>query len=601
LSQKRLATRPLRRSRIMAAVIAPAVAIFVYAGALNNSFVYDDFDTVVANPSLAEPLQPAFILVHSPFRPVVNVSYAIDRVIWGFRPFGYHLTNILLHAAVVALFYLLLLRALADVGKRLGDDLPTPADETRLWTACICATILAVHPVLSEAVAYVSGRSELLCGLFFVTTLLCARAAIVRMDARAEPRTDRRTVPSKPVGWMLGAAIAGLLALLSKEVAVALPVVVLAYDWLVIRGPRELRMRRLRLFFLPLAIVTAILAGYRLMALMRAGPEPFHAPHLNLLTQAIVIWRYVILLLLPVDQGIMHSVRQVQSVADSMALAAVFGLIAAAVLAFRVRRSFPLAAFGCLWFLAALAPSSSVVSLREGMAEHRVYVATAGLAVAMAGVVRSQFHRIRLRRSRSVTMIELGAAVAAVLAVLTVARVRVWESPILLWTEAVSRAPGMWEPHYALGDALRDAGRCGDAVTAYREVVRLRPGHRDGQTNLGICLAQTGKHAEAETAFRTALEIDPAYPRGYTNLAALAVTVGDYDKARQMYLETLRVDPRNVFARMQLARLYEEVFKDYHSAARMCGEARALQPFTPGVVECVDRNQRLAIEKDGGR
>ena len=594
MSQNRRVTRPPRRSRILAAVIAPAVAILVYAGALNHPFVYDDFDTVVANPSLAEPMKPAFVLVHSPFRPVVNVSYAIDRVIWGFRPFGFHLTNILLHAAVVALFYLLLLRALADVGKRLGDDLPTPADETRLWTACLCATILGVHPVLSEAVAYVSGRSELLCALFFLTALLCARAAIVRLDAGAEAGPI-------PVGWMLGAALAGSLALLSKEVAVALPVVVLAYDWLILRGPRELRLRRLRLFFLPLAIATAMLAGYRLVALMRASVEPFHAPHLNLLTQAIVIWRYVVLLLLPVDQGIMHGVRQVESVADSMALAAAFGLIVAACLAFRARRTFPLAAFGCLWFLAALAPSSSVVSLREGMAEHRVYVATAGLAIAMAGVVRSQFHRIRLRRSRSVTMIELGTSVAVILAVLTVARVRVWESPLALWTEAVTRAPGMWEPHYALGDALRDAGRCGDAVTAYREVVRLRPAHRDGHTNLGICLAQTGKYAEAETAFRTALEIDPAYPRGFTNLAALAVTVGDYDQARQMYLETLRVDPRNVFARMQLARLYEEVFKDYHSAARMCGEARALQPFTPGVVECVDRNQRLAIEKDGGR
>jgi protein O-mannosyl-transferase len=592
LSQNRRDSRLPRRSRILAALIPPAVAIFVYAGALNNPFVYDDFSTVVGNPSLAEPLNPAFILVHSPFRPVVNVSYAIDRVIWGFRPVGFHLTNILLHAAVVALLYLLLLRALADVGKGNGDDLPTPVDETRLWTACISATILAVHPVLSEAVAYVSGRSELLCGLFFLTALLCARAAIVRLDAPAKGRS---------IGWMLGAAISGLFALLSKEVAVALPAVVLAYDWLILRGPRELRIRRLRLFFLPLAIVTAILAGYRLMALMRASVEPFHAPHLNLLTQVIVIWRYVVLLLLPVNQGIMHGVRQVQTVADSLALAAAFGLLAAAVLAFRARRSFPLAAFGCLWFLAALAPSSSVVSLREGMAEHRVYVATAGLAVAMAGLVRSQFHRIRLRRSRSVTMIELGAAVAAMLAVLTVARDRVWESPILLWTEAVSRAPGMWEPHYALGDALRDAGRCGDAVTAYQEVVRRRPGHRDAQTNLGICLAQTGRYAEAEAAFRTALEIDPAYPRGYTNLAALAVTVGDYDKARQMYLETLRVDPRNVFARMQLARLYQEVFKDYHSAARMCGEARALQPFTPGVVECVDRNQRLAIEKDGGR
>jgi Flp pilus assembly protein TadD len=182
-----------------------------------------------------------------------------------------------------------------------------------------------------------------------------------------------------------------------------------------------------------------------------------------------------------------------------------------------------------------------------------------------------------------------------------VVRIKVWESPVRLWSEAVLRSPGMWEPHYALGDALREDGRCDDAVAAYREVVRLAPGHRDAHTNLGICLAQVGEYKQAHTSFQTALSIDPAFPRGYTNLAALAVTVGDYDEARRMYLETLRVDPRNVFARMQVARLYEEIFKDYHAAAQMCGEARAIQPFTPGVVECVERNQRLAAAKDGGR
>jgi len=124
--------------------------------------------------------------------------------------------------------------------------------------------------------------------------------------------------------------------------------------------------------------------------------------------------------------------------------------------------------------------------------------------------------------------------------------------------------------------------------------VALRPAHRDAHTNLGICLAQVGQPEEAERAFRQALAIDPRFARGYTNLGALALLSGDSVRARDFYLQTLVVDHDNVLARMQLASLYENTFHDYHAAARMCGEARLLAPATPGVVECVERNQRLA-------
>jgi Flp pilus assembly protein TadD len=131
--------------------------------------------------------------------------------------------------------------------------------------------------------------------------------------------------------------------------------------------------------------------------------------------------------------------------------------------------------------------------------------------------------------------------------------------------------------------------------------VALHPAHRDAYTNLGICLAQTAQLEEAERAFRRVLEIDPASPRGYTNLGALALVAGDTARARDYYREAIAQDQGNVLARMQLASLYEKTFHDYHAAARMCGEARLLAPATPGVVECVERNQRLAASAGAGR
>lgn len=561
-------------------VLAAALAALVYVNALDNPFVYDDHETVVANPSLVDLSNTRFVLIHSPYRPVVNVSYALDRAIWGTSPFGFHLTNVLLHAAVVALLYGVLRRACADA--RVRTTPAAPAWHTSDgWLAFGGAALFGVHPLLSEAVGYVSGRSELLCGVFFLAALLCARAAIVRSG----------------VMWAWTAILA-LMALLSKEIALALPAIVLAYDWLVLPGEPAERRRRAWIIFLPSAVALMAAAAYRLS--VAAGPISVDAPLLTLWTQAIVIWRYLALLFVPAGQSIMHSVHSVTSADDVRALLAVSGLIMLLIAAVLCRRPAPLVSFGIVWFLAVIAPSSSVVALREGMAEHRAYLASAGVFMAIAGVVASSRTRTARHRPRLAHAVIFGA-VCVVLASLTVARNQVWGSPARLWGEATVHAADMWEPHYALADVLRESGDCARAVVGYQTVVRMRPHHRDAHTNLGICLAQTNRLAEAETAFHRALEIDPAFARGYTNLGALALMSGQPDRARDFYQRALAFDARNVLARMQLARLYETVFSDFHAAARLCGEARALAPFTPGATECVERNQRLAAAKEASR
>jgi tetratricopeptide (TPR) repeat protein len=549
--------------------VAAALACAAYLNALDNPFVYDDHDTVIANRSLADLSNIRFILVYSPFRPLVNASYALDRWLWGYRPLGYHLTNIGLHVAAVVLLYAWIRRLLSDSGSARSAHL----------AAFIGAALFAVHPLQSEAVAYVSGRSELMCAVWFIAALLLARQAIL---------SGTRTRGAL-------AAACGVLAIASKETGLVLPIVFLAYDWLLRPGDDAARRWRLWRLVVPVFALFAVMAAYRFMMLPGIPGGSVMAPVLNGMTQAIVIWRYVGLLAWPGGQSIMHAVHRVTSVLDPLSWVALAALVLASAAAFRLRKSYPVISFGIVWFLVVLAPSSSVVLLREGMAEHRVYLASAGIFIAVAASMSRWLERdpgpsLLVRRA-------LAGAVCVVLTMLcalTVMRNRVWSSPVALWTEASLHAEGMWEPHYALADSLREAGDCRAAVPEYRKVVTLQPAHRDAHTNLGICLAQTGKLEEAEQAFGRVLEIDPAFPRGYTNLGALALVAGDTTRARDYYREAIAQDPGNVLARMQLASLYEKTFHDYHAAARMCGEARLLAPSTPGVVECVERNQRLA-------
>lgn len=568
--------RPARRSRGLVRegilslrsrwlpLAAALLACVAYFNALDNPFVYDDHDTVIGNRSLADLSNLRFILVYTPFRPLVNASYAFDRWLWDFRPFGYHLTNVVLHVLVVLLLYAWIRRVIEDSGTDLDSSGP----------AFVGAACFAVHPLQTEAVGYVSGRSELLCGIFFLSALLYSRRAIV-----AHSR----------VSAALGIA-SGILALASKETAIALPVVFLAYDWLLRPGADDLRIRRLWRVCVPVSVVFAIVGLYRL-SMLRISFAGVSAAVLNAETQAIVVWRYVRLLLWPFGQSIMHSVHRVTGVTDPRVALAAVGVLVVITLAVRIRRSHPVIALGIVWFFAVLAPSSSFVPLREGMAEHRVYLASAGFFMAISGVFQTWWRR---SDGRSWSLRLAVAALLVVLCVLTARRNEVWSSPVRLWAEATLHAEGMWEPHYALADSLREQGQCDAAISEYRQVIALRPVHRDAHTNLGICLAQNGQPEAAERAFRQALAIDPRFGRGYTNLGALALLSGDAVRARDFYLQALVVDHDNVLARMQLASLYENTFHDYHAAARMCGEARLLVPSTPGVVECVERNQRLA-------
>ena len=322
---------------------------------------------------------------------------------------------------------------------------------------------------------------------------------------------------------------------------------------------------------------------------------------LNALTQSIVIWRYLALMVFPVGQAIMHETRAVTTIADPVALLATAGLVGLVLAAFRWRHVSPLYPVGAVWWFAYIAPSSSIIELKEGMAEHRVYLGSAGVAMVVTALVAGAMWERPLGRGRvRATQAAVLVGLIALCATLTIRRNIVWDSPVSVWQEARRAAPDVWQARYALGDALREAGDCPSAMVEYEAVLQHQPRHREALTNLGICLGTSGRLKEAAVAFRRALEIDPAWARSYTNLGAIAIMEGNPERARDYYLQAIAVDGRNVHARMQLARLYEGTFREYERAARLCEEARAIAPATAGAGECIARNQRLAGDAAGG-
>src|SRR4029077_13055883 len=138
---------------------------------LGNPFVYDDHRLVLENGSLAHLADLRGIVLHDLTRPLTNLSYALDFAVWGTRPFGFHLTNVLLHLLNVVLLFRVAL-GMADPSGR-----PTVV-------AAVAATLFAVHPMLTESVGYVSSRSEILCAAFFLPAFLCGRQWLGGLGAR---------------------------------------------------------------------------------------------------------------------------------------------------------------------------------------------------------------------------------------------------------------------------------------------------------------------------------------------------------------------------------------------------------------------------------
>jgi protein O-mannosyl-transferase len=453
---------PVLRAILGAAAVALALA--AYLNALDNPFVYEDTDTILLNRSLVDLANVRFILLYNPFRPVVNVSYAIDRAVWGYTSFGFHVTSVALHAVAVGLLFGWCTRAFADAFRT--DPAVRPE-----WPAFFAASIFAVHPMMTEAAGYVSARSEVLCSLGFLGCLILAR----------------RTIQKGGLLPTAAALLAALFALASKETALAIPIVLIAYDaWLL--SPAEARdrkaphgwKRRLSRTYAPACVVLGIGAVIRLRMLTSAGALIERGPLDTLLTEAIVIWRYIGLLVLPVGQTAMHDVRFVTSLADPVALLALASLAAIVTLAVRLRERNPLAAIGAVWFFAALAPSSSIIPLRDGMAEHRVYLASAGFFVALAA-----FAARPLATRPSARLV--ASLVLVVCVLLTAQRNRVWSQATTIWAEAAAAAPAMWEAHAAYADALREAGQCERAIAEYQTVLRLHPGDRQALSHIEAC------------------------------------------------------------------------------------------------------------------
>lgn len=481
-------------------------------------FLLDDLPAITTNGSIGHLWTSLAPPAHSPVsgRPLLNLSYAVNRALGGYEVRGYHAFNLLVH----------LLGALAVFGI-VRRTLAMPALSARFCAdrtvlALLVAVLWAVHPLNTEAVTYVSERAESLMGLLYLSTLyFFARGS-------GAPR---------PAAWYSLSIFACLLGALTKEVMATAPLVLLLYDRTFCAGSFRAAVRNRWGYYLGLA------ASWILMALVAPGPGQRGVGFGNgvgawdyALTSCRSVVTYLGLAVWPhplvfdYGMGIVRHPSEAEPWALLLAALLVFTAVA-------IRR-WPAAGFACAWFFVILAPTSSFIPLAfQPMAEHRAYLPL--VAVAAAGVL-CLYLWLGLR-----CVVPL-AALAAFLGWLSLGRNADYRSELSIWSDTVSKAPGNPRAHVNLGAALaKIPGREGEAISEYRAALRIDPDYAEAHNNLGLVLAGSlGRYPEAIREFEAAIRDRPDYLEAHDNLGmALAGVPGRLPEAISEYEAALRINP----------------------------------------------------------
>ncbi|MDQ3544992.1 MAG: tetratricopeptide repeat protein [Verrucomicrobiota bacterium] len=515
------------QSDLLRSLLLVLLGVAAHLPALSGQLIWDDRYLAQENPFIKSPLFILEVFRHhlfldsfSPhYRPVQNLSYIMDYFLWNTNPYGFHLTNVLLHVASGLLLYFLLKRLLKTLLQ--GDGAATAiAPSVTSGAAFFVALLWTVHPVHSAAVDYISGRADSLAALFSCSgwfLFLQARSAQVR--------------------WVRGiliacALLAGLLALGSRETAALWLLLFLLYHL----GFEKTMGRRARaLLFASCVCLFAAYLGLRHLPEQRPGHDA--ANDWSKPMRAVLMLRalgdYGRLMLFPTNLYMERTLLRGDNYRNQASweqsagteYLSIGGLAVLAALFSACKRGGPaqrLRIFGAGWFLLAYLPTSNIVSLNATVAEHWLYLPSIGLLLFLAGCALDLPARWRK-----------GLAAGASCAVLA-----------LSVRSAIRSAD--WLTQEIFYQRTLAAGGAGMRVTI----------------NLALLYSSRGEYAKAEALCRQVLAVMPDYPMARNNLAHVLSRQGKLKEAEELFVadskaaeQARKESPRTWIAACNLARL----------------------------------------------
>lgn len=455
------------------------LGVVAYANSFTVPLQYDDVMTLRKN--LSNPIRIGF---QGGARWVTDLSFGLNRLAHGETVFGYHLVNLAIHLFSALVLYFLVRSALEAL--RSSFNLASDGDQAAFlgcFAPFAAAAVFVTHPVQTQAVTYIAQRYASLAALFYLTAML------LFVKARSQDGGRLKWL------WWGGSATAALLAVMSKENAFTLPLMIVALEITLFRGV----MLKKPLFLAAGIGLLLIIPLQLLQRLEQTGVVDIPGILLKvttevdglsrgdyLLTQIRVVVTYLRLLLLPVQQNLDYDYPIQTSLFEPAVLASLalhLALAAVAVLFFSRSRiallsgnfvegaATRLGALGLIWFYLALSVESSIIPIRDVIYEHRLYLPSGGIFMAVACLAAGRADTVR-RRTVAWWLL---AGCCLTLTVATIARNQVWQTPLGLWQDVLAKSPNKARPQYQVGFFLAQQGRPDKALPHLVRSLELTP------------------------------------------------------------------------------------------------------------------------------
>jgi protein O-mannosyl-transferase len=525
-----------------------ALTFVAYCGSLQYRFVYDDRPQFVDNAWVHSWHYARHYFTHQAwqhtmvgangnyYRPLFLLWLRTNHWLFGLRPWGWHLTNLLVHLGVTLAVYFLARRVVED----------------RL-TAALAALIFGLHPVHVEAVVWICGITELLMGLLFVGSFLAY--------LQARDGTRRASL------WL---AISGVLfwaAMLTKETAVVFPALVFAYEWILGRPTDEIagggsRANRVH-HALRCTRGYLVLTGLYLVARASALHGLLHPVQPLPLATSIFTWPSVLffglrLLVWPVGLSPFYNQPYVTHPTLSNFALPAAGLIGVGGLLWAWARGRgdtrslssprsprPRVTFAAAWLWLPLVPllSLSLIPGDSLVHDRNLYLPSVGLAILAALALRSVHWRGLPERGNLAIQGILTAALAVVFVILATLQSVVWADDLLLYSRGLAVVPNSSNLKTDLANVMAERGQNDAAVRLYEEVLARDPTHRGANYNLGYLDYRLGRLDEAEKNLRRALAVDPGNPGVLVFFGLTELKKGRLDEAEPALQQAVKIDP----------------------------------------------------------
>ena len=515
----------------------------VYSSNFDGPFIFDD-SRIQNNPPIHLTNLSATNLFKAGFesspntRPLSYMTFALNYYFHGFNTRGYHLVNITIHWLTAFLLYLF-----------IGITLNLPSLHSRYgsytWLPFAAALIWAVHPLQTQSVTYIIQRMNSMAAMFYILSLyLYARGRLAGHNWKK---------------WLLfiSSALAGILALGSKEISVTLPFFIFLYEWFFFQ---DLNYKWLRGQIIPAAIM---LASIFFLALLYLGFNPLdsimasyssrdYTLSQRVLTESRVVVFYISLLLFPhparlnLDHHIAFSTGLFSPISTLISASIILFLFVAALASARKHR---LISFCLLWFLGNLVIESSVIGL-ELIFEHRNYLPSMLFVLLLVVLFQPIFKQAWLK-------IAFLSIVVLLLSFWTFERNRVWSGRISLWSDSAVKSPAKARPHNNLAVALKAHGQIEKAIYHFKQTIHLDPKFIEAYFNLGNTYVMLGKDEEAVINYKKALDLAPDNPMVHASLGNALYNRWHLEEAMFHYAEAVRLNPNDLNARINLVNLQQ--------------------------------------------